>query len=69
MAAIPSYFSGSNPYLSNLRLAALSTCDLNRSKFSINVNPTTLTGAAALPVQCRGRLVRRGDDAAVVFRQ
>jgi len=34
MAGIPSYFSGSNPYLSNLRLAALSTCDLNRSKFS-----------------------------------
>ena len=29
MAGIPSYFSGSNPYLSNLRLAALSTCDLN----------------------------------------
>ena len=29
MAGIPSYFSGSNPYLSNLRLAARSTCDLN----------------------------------------
>src|ERR1700730_8470345 len=34
MAGIPSYLSGSNPFLSNLRLAALSTCDLNRSKFS-----------------------------------
>ena len=29
MAGVPSYFSGSNPYLSNLRLAARSTCDLN----------------------------------------
>ena len=29
MAGIPSYFSESNPYLSNLRLAARSTCDLN----------------------------------------
>ena len=29
MAGIPSYFSGSNPYLSNLRLAARSTRDLN----------------------------------------
>src|SRR5258705_4045826 len=29
MAGIPSYFSGSDPYLSNLRLAARSTCDLN----------------------------------------
>src|SRR5882724_6979707 len=34
MAGIPSYFSGSNPYLSNFRLAACSTCDLKRSKFS-----------------------------------
>jgi hypothetical protein len=29
MAGIPSYFSGSNPYLSNLRLAVRSSCDLN----------------------------------------
>jgi hypothetical protein len=29
MVGIPSYFSGSNPNLSNLRLAARSTCDLN----------------------------------------